>query len=200
MFANLLKRRAWGGAAAVVIAVSLTFFGCGGSDNSTSAQNGASTEQNAAPSTEKEQTSTSKEQTSTSQDETAPPSEQTSASKQAFIKEADKVCEKADKRELAGLESFSKEHKKSGSAKAWEEQLAAAVGPPALQQEAEELGELEPPEGDEEQVEAIVAAIEAGVEDGEANPGNLILPAGENSFAEAEKLAREYGMKVCGEV
>jgi hypothetical protein len=129
-------------------------------------------------------------------------SSENAPSKKAFLKQADAICEKADAREGAGLSSYSAKHPQptSGDPKAWEEQLAAAVGLPALQSEAEELRALQPPADGEDQVAAITDAIEAAVEQGEESPGEIILPAGENAFAEAEELARAYGLKVCGEI
>lgn len=120
--------------------------------------------------------------------------------KEEFVKRADAVCKKADARQLAGLKLYTAKHEREGSSKAWEEKLAKAAGLPPLQAEAEELGKLEAPAGAEGEVEAIVDAIDEAVEKGEADPASVVLPPGSNAFAEAEKMAREYGMKVCGEV
>jgi len=43
----------------------------------------------------------------------------------------------------------------------------------------------------------MVAAVEEGVEEIEANPASLT--EGKNPLAKGSKLAKEYGLKTCGE-
>jgi len=120
--------------------------------------------------------------------------------KVVFVKEADKLCQKADARQLAGLKLYSEKHQPKGSTQAWEEQLAVAVGLPPLEIEARELAGLTPPSGDEDEIDAIVTAIEEAVEDTKDEPAGALKQPGKNSFAAAEKMARDYGLKVCGEI
>lgn len=68
----------------------------------------------------------------------------------------------------------------------------ALVSP--VQAMAEELGDLGVPNGDEKQVEAIVAAFEAGVAKVEADP---VGSESGLSFAKANELALEYGLTDC---
>jgi len=124
--------------------------------------------------------------------------EASAADKAAFIARADTICKKADKRQVDGVESARAAGvQDSPNAR---EKLVTLVGLPPMQKEAEELSELEAPSGDEDEVEAVVKAIEAAVEEGEENPKSVLKQPGSNPFAEGEELAREYGFKVCAEL
>ena len=57
------------------------------------------------------------------------------------------------------------------------------------------LKELDPPKGEEEKVEAIIEAIEDGVNQAKANPGTLI--SSDAPFSKSNKLAEAYGLKEC---
>lgn len=59
----------------------------------------------------------------------------------------------------------------------------------------EGLKELDPPQGEEEKVEAMIEAMEEGWEQGQANPGTLL--SSEAPFVKANKLVEEYGLKEC---
>jgi hypothetical protein len=114
----------------------------------------------------------------------------------AFIKRADAVCERTDGEQKKGQIAFSEEHPKN-STKPLEEEAVLTVGLPPVLEEAEELGELTPPQGDEARVEAIVKGLEEAVKKAEAKPSVLLREGSSGPFAEVFKLAREYGFKAC---
>jgi hypothetical protein len=60
----------------------------------------------------------------------------------------------------------------------------------------EGLKELDPPAGEEEKVEAMIKAMEEGLNQAEANLGSLISSGA--AFSKGNKLAQEYGLKECG--
>ena len=60
------------------------------------------------------------------------------------------------------------------------------------------IRDLTPPEGDEDQITAIVDAADQGIDEIEADPAAL-TQGDENPLAEASRLASEYGMKACGQ-
>ena len=75
----------------------------------------------------------------------------------------------------------------------------AEVTIPALADQYEQVGELTPPEGDEEEVAAIVEAGNEAVAEAEENPDSLnVLKGAKTPFDEVGELEREYGFKVCG--
>ena len=69
---------------------------------------------------------------------------------------------------------------------------------PNIQNQIDELRGLTPPEGDEEEVEAILAAAEEGVAAIEENPASAFDDGGADPFAQANELAADYGLTVCG--
>lgn len=117
--------------------------------------------------------------------------------KAAFIKSADAICEKTDKKQKKGQLAFSAEHPKGSGNRSLEEEAVLAVGLPPVQEEAEELGKLPRPSGDGAKIEEIVKGLEGAVKKAEAKPGLLLQEGSSGPFAEVFKLAQEYGFKAC---
>lgn len=115
-----------------------------------------------------------------------------------FIAQGDAICEQAQEQAEAGGEDFAEENGFELE-KATDEQLeeaVAAVVVPALEQQADEIGALGAPEGDEERVEAIVVALEDGAATVAADPSVVFEGS---PLKEASDLAKEYGFEACGE-
>ena len=55
------------------------------------------------------------------------------------------------------------------------------------------------PSGEEDKVEAIVDALEAGAEELEDDPGSLLDGKGTGPLDKANELASEFGFKECGQ-
>jgi uncharacterized protein with von Willebrand factor type A (vWA) domain len=127
-------------------------------------------------------------------------SDSSSITKAQFIKQADAICEKGNKENEAEFEEFAEEKNLSENkepTKAQQEEAITDIVAPGVQKQIEEIDALGAPKGDEKQVEAIVTSVEEGVEEIEENPGSLIK--GENPLGKGSKLAKEYGLKACGE-
>lgn len=125
-----------------------------------------------------------------------------SITKAVFIKKADAACEKGNRRLQADFATYLKSGKAAKASEPTEadySELVATVVAPNLEQEIEEIRALGAPSGDEEQVEAILEAREESIEKAEANP-ELMSGNGDELFTKPRKLAREYGLKVCGAV
>ena len=117
-----------------------------------------------------------------------------------FVKQADAICEKGTEENQAEFEEFAEENglsEKKEPTKAQQEEAVTEIVAPGVQKQIEEIDALDAPEGDEEQIEAMVAAVEEGVKEIEENPA--ALTEGKNPLAEGSKLAKEYGLKACGE-
>lgn len=113
-------------------------------------------------------------------------------SKAEFIKQADALCAKNNTTMAKEAETFTPS---SGAKPAEvEEELVTEIYAPGIGNQAEEIASLGAPSGDEEEVEAIVEAIEAGTETAEEDPSTFA----QGAFAESTKLARAYGFEVCG--
>ncbi len=166
----MLKARLFLSAAiAAALLTALIVAGCGSSDDSTSSSDGGSTPT-----------------ITTNSDLT----------KAEFIKQGDAVCEKTDKAQEAALKVYLQKHPKATSSEDGEGKMVLVAGLPPIQVEAEELAELGAPSGDEEKVQAIVEGIEEAAEKGKENPISLVKGT-KNPFIAVDKLAAEYGFKVC---
>lgn len=118
--------------------------------------------------------------------------------KTEFVKQGDAICKKGNDQSEKEAEEFAEENGFTLE-KASKDQLEEAVGEvlvPNLNQQAEELGELGAPEGDEEQVEEIVVSLEGAADEIEEDP-SLVFE--DEVLKEPSKLADDYGFKVCGE-
>lgn len=120
--------------------------------------------------------------------------------KAEFIKEADAICRAANDTVESEAEEFAKENgiDTEKPTTAQQEEVVSRVVAPNIRRQGEEIGELPAPSGDEEKVQAILSAVESGAEEAEEEPGSLVKGTAGGPFAEATKLAHEYGLKVCG--
>ena len=126
-------------------------------------------------------------------------SSSSSLSKAEFIKQADKICEKGDEENEAEVEKFVEDNNVNTSkpTKKQQEEVITEVVAPNVQGQIEKIDALGAPEGDEKKIEAMVGAVEEGVEELEAEPAKLV--EGKNPLAKGSKLAKEYGLKTCGQ-
>jgi hypothetical protein len=113
-------------------------------------------------------------------------------SKSEFIAKADAICEKGNK-EIEAAPSPAGGDRPSQQAL---EQFATDTLIPNIQKQVNDIRALEPPEEDESQVDAILNSAQTSIDELKADPSKI---TDEDSFAEANKLARDYGLKVCGE-
>jgi hypothetical protein len=124
-----------------------------------------------------------------------------SLTKAAFLKKGNAICAKGNEKVEAGFESFSKQHHLSQSREpsdAVQEEAAEEVLIPAITAQLEEIRALGTPKGDEGELEEILVGAEEAVEEGEEDPATL-LGNEPGKFTEVNKMARRYGLTVCGE-
>jgi hypothetical protein len=121
-----------------------------------------------------------------------------SISKTEFIEKADAACKKGEEEIQKDFATFGKEHesiKKPSEADYAELIDDVLVG--NAEQEVKEIRALGIPEGDEKPIEAMLEAREKSLEKAQDNP-KAVVRGGEDIFAEASKLAKEYGLRECG--
>lgn len=109
----------------------------------------------------------------------------------AFVSQANGICEGTKRKFEAGAKAVVE---KTGGK---EDTLALVESAlvPALEDEVEELRQLEVPQGDEKEVEAIFAAIEKVVAKAKQSPKTI---AGEPyPYQEIESLGSRYGLTSC---
>lgn len=121
--------------------------------------------------------------------------------KAELIKQGDAICKKAIKREEAGLGAAyaeQKSHASQNKAKQ-EEELIVSVALPAVAAEANELGALSASSSEEEKISAIAEELQGAIAKAEQNPA-LVMEGASGPFVQFDKLAKDFGFKVCGEL
>ena len=126
-----------------------------------------------------------------------------SISKAAFIKKLDAICAKGNEKAEANFGAYAKKNnftpadlnKKMSEAEAAE--LAETVLLPAVKQEVVQIRKLSVPSSDRDRIEAMLDAIEEGIETTERIP-KVVLEEISVGFGVANRLAKEYGLQVCG--
>ncbi|MGI9019444.1 MAG: hypothetical protein ACR2G3_01875 [Solirubrobacterales bacterium] len=124
----------------------------------------------------------------------AAPEDPPPLTKAQFIYEADRICFSAESQIEAAADDFATQEEPDPREV---RRIVTRVVVPKLRAEAQTIRLLEPPVGDEDEVEAILAATERGADALEGDPEAALdgLPA---PLREAERLARAYGSRQCG--
>lgn len=118
-----------------------------------------------------------------------------------FIKQADPVCTKSNKKKENAFLAYGKENGLGGNrplTKELTEDLVLTALLPEVQAQADALDEMPTPEGDEAEVDKIVAAINVAIAKTETDPLSAMTRS-TSPFLKANKLSQEYGFKVCGQ-
>jgi hypothetical protein len=117
--------------------------------------------------------------------------------KATFLKRAEATCIKTYDRIKADYQEFIKKAPGEPFSTPTEiREYADTVLIPAKQQEVSELRRLGAPNGDEDKVEAILAAYEDSIAKAEEDP-NAAVTSTFGVFVKATELAEEYGLKEC---
>ncbi len=119
--------------------------------------------------------------------------------KAEFIQQSDAICTESNRAQAPALHALQREAEDQSKKeqKASAEKFLKTVVFPAVQKEAEEIGELDAPKAEAAKADALVAAIEAGVKQGEKDIPAMV--EGPNKqFEKANKLADAFGFEVCG--
>jgi hypothetical protein len=116
-------------------------------------------------------------------------------SKGEFIKQADQICAQGDKEiEQAAGDVFGQGQQPSQQE---EDRFITKTVIPNVQQQVDDVRALTPPEGDEQQVAAILDSAQKGIDAVEEDP-SVLTRGGGDPFAESDRLASDYGLKECG--
>ena len=113
-------------------------------------------------------------------------------SKSAFIQEADQICKEGnDQIDQAGKSLGG--NPSDAEIQSFIDETVA----PNVENQLDQIRALGIPEGDEAQVNAILDAAQEAVDKIKSDP-SVITDNGPDPFAEANKLAKEYGLSTCG--
>jgi hypothetical protein len=116
-------------------------------------------------------------------------------SKSEYIADADAICKQGDKEiDAAADETFSQNQRPSNAeiVSFGEETVI-----PNVQGQIDDLRDLTPPDGDEDTVNAIYDSAQEGLDQIEEDPA-VLAGRGADPFAEANRLAKDYGLTECG--
>ncbi len=116
-------------------------------------------------------------------------------SKVEFLRQADEICVSTESRIEAAADDLVTSKQDPSPEEV--EEVAINIVVPALETEVAAIGALGAPEGDEDEVQAILDATQAGIQEIEADP-QALLDGVPESLREAEELARAYGSRQCG--
>lgn len=112
-------------------------------------------------------------------------------SQDEFIAEADQICTDSDKKiNAAGQDIGNKPSDQEF------DQFVTETLVPEIQGQIDDIRALTPPEGDEDEVSAILDAAQDGVDQIEQDPSSV--QGEDDPFQEANQLAKDYGFKKCG--
>jgi hypothetical protein len=117
--------------------------------------------------------------------------------KEEFIEEANAICTEGRNQVLAEMSSYVKEHSGEGQSKP--EVLAEAIKTlfiPTIQTQIDEIRELSAPAGDQDQIDALLAAMQRAVDVAEDDAESSVAEIGQE-FKRSAKLARKYGLTGC---
>lgn len=119
--------------------------------------------------------------------------------KAEFIASADQICTEAGNRIDAQAEKRQRRYGEDLATGDYVAKLYSEVTIPELQRMFDQIAELTPPPGSEQQVDEIIDAANAALSEGEKNPKILAKTAGQgNPFDEVNALEQEFGFQVCG--
>ena len=121
--------------------------------------------------------------------------------KDQLIAQGDAICKQGDEEIEAGFERYAKENgipKNEEPSDAQGVEIVETVIVPNIKTQGELLRGLGAPEGDEEEIDAMLDSLEEAVEEAEENPESLFE---ENSdpFGDPNDRAETYGFEVCGQ-
>jgi hypothetical protein len=121
-----------------------------------------------------------------------------SITKAEFVDQANAVCKEILKEKNTLVKEELAQFKKEGKSLELKENDAIAViavALPPITELPDKLRQLEVPEGEEDQVEAIIDSYATGVSEMEEDPGNAF--GSQYPFKEGDELAEKYGLNVC---
>jgi hypothetical protein len=174
------------------MAIAALATGCGGSDdNSESASQAADSGSTANAESGSSTGSSTEAEAAESEDEQSEGG--SSSDSTAFVREANAICEGAA---VAVLTFEPSQRVKEGKGKTFDEAAIPGALVPGFEAVVAEVGDLEAPSEDEEQVEAFLEALEEDVEEvKDEEPATF--EAAEALLEDSSALAREAGLTKC---
>jgi hypothetical protein len=121
-----------------------------------------------------------------------------SITKSEFLAQGNEICKKGNQEIDSDFEAFAEENDLKQNQNLTDAQATEAsetILIPNVQDQVDQISELGAPEGEEAQVDAILVAAQEGIDELEADP--TAIQGNNDPFAEANELARDYGLTAC---
>lgn len=115
-----------------------------------------------------------------------------SLTKKEFVTQANGICDKGRKEKDRLIQGSFKDLKADPSNEELEN-LVLNVLPP-LEEAIQDLGELAPPDGDEETVDALIGEYEEALQKAKDEPAKVVR---EDPFDAPDEAAQNYGLTSC---
>jgi len=126
--------------------------------------------------------------------------EQETLTKKQFVRRMQAYCHRGYKKQERAMEEFRKAHGiPITTTQAQRERVNTAVVVGYVEKRIAYLKSLPVPEGDEKEIQAIVKAMESGLEESRREPASLAKPFDPEPFTENRHLTGEYGFWLCGQ-
>jgi predicted small secreted protein len=121
-----------------------------------------------------------------------------SISKEEFIAKADAICKKGTERlQTAIFAALKTPQNLTKVSQAEQVKIVKTAMVPNVSREVKELRALGIPDGDDEKVDAMITALEEGVETAEQDP-EVVTESSDAVFGISSRIAAEYGLEACG--
>jgi hypothetical protein len=136
-----------------------------------------------------------------SDDSTDSTASSSNLSKAEFIKQGNAICAKGEKEIEEGFEEFAKENNLPENKRPSQAQLAEAIEEvvlPAVKDQVESIRDLGLPKEGGKEADEVLESAEKAIEEGEEDPA-VLASEKDDPFAEANKMARDFGLTKCGE-
>lgn len=116
-------------------------------------------------------------------------------SRSQFIKQADRICTHADRRQLELRGIYLTKHPNGEETKAGQVTSVKVAILPPMSEELAELSALALPATGAEEVKAMLGELEAGMKEAEADPKGIV--EGEWPLSGVEKRLKAFGFAAC---
>ncbi len=117
-----------------------------------------------------------------------------------YARRAQAYCHRDYLRQAKAMEKYRKAHDiPVSSTQAQRERVNTAVVLGFVERRIAFLKSLPVPEGDANEIHAIVKAMESGLEESRRNPASLAKPYDPEPFTENRHLTGDYGFWLCGQ-
>ena len=121
--------------------------------------------------------------------------------KAQLIAQGDAICKQGDGEIEDGFERYGEKNnipKNQEPSEAQGIEIVETVIVPSIKTQGELIRGLGAPEGDEEEIDALLDSLDEAIEEAEENPETL-FDEESDPFGDPNQKAEDYGFKVCGQ-